>query len=207
VQVLAYEADGWGVGVLYLEGARLLHHELPRTDRSRGLTPGHGAGTDVYVGRGRLLHHEPSRTETSGGLASGHGRKGPVRCLAPDGAETASPGRDGSRLVRRLEAYFAGERVSFADVELDLSWVTAFQRALAAALRAIPYGEVVTYGELAALAGRPAAPRAAGTFCAQNRFPLVVPCHRVIAASGIGGYGSLGARYKRRLLALEGIVA
>ena len=70
----------------------------------------------------------------------------------------------------------------------------------------MPRGEVVTYGELAALAGRPGAARAAGTFCAANRFALVVPCHRVVAADGIGGYGSPGSTYKRRLLALEGVV-
>ena len=52
-------------------------------------------------------------------------------------------------------------------------------------------------------AGRGAA-RAAGTFCAENRFSLFVPCHRVVAAGGIGGYGSLGVEYKRRLLRLEG---
>ena len=77
------------------------------------------------------------------------------------------------------------------------------QRARADALRAVPRGEVVTYGELAALAGRPGAARAAGTFCAQNRLGVFVPCHRVVAAGGLGGYGSLGASYKRRLLALE----
>jgi len=61
------------------------------------------------------------------------------------------------------------------------------------------------YGELAALAGRPGAARAAGTFCAQNRFALVFPCHRVVSSTGIGGYGSAGLGLKRRLLALEGI--
>ena len=67
----------------------------------------------------------------------------------------------------------------------------------------MPRGEIVSYGELAALAGRPGAARAAGTFCAGNRFPILIPCHRVVSASGLGGYGSLGADYKRRLLALE----
>ena len=67
----------------------------------------------------------------------------------------------------------------------------------------MPYGETVTYGELAALAGRPTAARAAGTFCARNRFAVVVPCHRVVAAGGLGGYGSLGLEYKRRLLDVE----
>ena len=107
-------------------------------------------------------------------------------------------------LVERLLAYFGGERVDFGDVELDLEWTTSFQRAVAATLRRVPYGEVVTYGELAALAGHPNAQRAAGSFCAGNRFPLLVPCHRVVAANGLGAYGSLGTDYKRRLLALEG---
>ena len=79
-----------------------------------------------------------------------------------------------------------------------------FQTAVSDALRAVPYGETVTYGELAALAGHPNAHRAAGTFCARNRFPLFVPCHRVVAADGLGSYGSLGLDYKRRLLELEG---
>ena len=106
-------------------------------------------------------------------------------------------------LVVRLRAYFAGEAVSFDDVELDLDYGTEFQRALADALRAVPRGEVVTYGELAALAGRPGAARAAGSFCAHNRLSVFIPCHRVVAAGGLGGYGSLGLDYKRRLLALE----
>jgi methylated-DNA-[protein]-cysteine S-methyltransferase len=104
----------------------------------------------------------------------------------------------------RLAAYFEGERVAFDDVEVDLDWCTPLQRGIAAALRAVPYGETVTYGELAALAGRPQAPRAGGAFCSQNRLPLIFPCHRVVAAGGIGGYGSLGVEYKRRLLELEG---
>ena len=107
-------------------------------------------------------------------------------------------------LADRLTAYFAGARDDFTDVELDVSWCSAFQRATLDALRAVGYGETVTYGELAALAGAPGAARAAGTFCAQNRFGIVVPCHRVVAANGLGEYGSLGVGYKRRLLELEG---
>jgi methylated-DNA-[protein]-cysteine S-methyltransferase len=147
-----YDADGWGVGQLWLDGARLLQHELPTT--AAPAAPGH---------------------EASNGLAG------------------------------RFRAYFAGRPDDFLDVELDLEWATPFQRALADMLRAIPYGETVTYGELAALAGRPGAARAAGTFCAGNRYGLVVPCHRVVAAGGLGGYGPLGPGYKRRLLRLEGV--
>jgi methylated-DNA-[protein]-cysteine S-methyltransferase len=71
------------------------------------------------------------------------------------------------------------------------------------ALRRVRAGTTVSYGELAALAGRPNAQRAVGTFCARNRFGIVVPCHRVVSAGGIGSYGSLGIEYKRRLLELE----
>jgi methylated-DNA-[protein]-cysteine S-methyltransferase len=108
-----------------------------------------------------------------------------------------------AELAGRFASYFAGERCGFEDVELDLDGLAPFQRALVDALRSVPYSETVTYGELAALAGSPNAARAAGTFCAGNRFPIVIPCHRVVAAGGIGGFGSLGVAYKKRLLELE----
>lgn len=111
--------------------------------------------------------------------------------------------KQGCELADRLGRYFAGERDSFADVELDLEDETPLGQRLAAALREVPYGETVTYGELAALAGSPGAARAAGSFCARNRFAIVVPCHRVVGSTSLGGYGSLGLAYKQRLLALE----
>ena len=89
---------------------------------------------------------------------------------------------------------------------IDLEWATPLQRAIVDALRSVPRGEVVSYGELAALAGRPRAPRAAGAVCSANRFAFIVPCHRVVSATGIGGYGDAGIDVKRRLLALEGVV-
>ena len=109
------------------------------------------------------------------------------------------------QLVHRLHAYFEGERVEFHEVELDVEGWTEFQRSVLDALRRVPYGEVVSYSDLARLAGYPRAQRAAGTFCAGNRFPLVVPCHRVVSANGIGSYPGLGVDYKRRLLTLEGV--
>jgi methylated-DNA-[protein]-cysteine S-methyltransferase len=114
-------------------------------------------------------------------------------------------GGQGDELIGRFRAFLQGEDVSFADVAVDIEWATTFQRALVEALRAVPRREVVSYGELAALAGRPRAARAAGALCAGNRFAFVVPCHRVVAAHGIGGYGSAGVEVKRRLLALEGV--
>jgi methylated-DNA-[protein]-cysteine S-methyltransferase len=92
-------------------------------------------------------------------------------------------------------------------VPLDLSWCSPFERAVADALRRVPRGDVVTYGELAALAGHPGAQRAVGSFCARNRFAFFLPCHRVVAADGIGSYGSAGIVVKGRLLALEGVAA
>ena len=127
----------------------------------------------------------------------------PRPATVPAGEQRVPAGDCPHGLAQRLRRYFSGEREDFADVELDLDAATDFQRALTEALRAVPYGETVTYGELAALAGRPGAQRAAGTFCANNRFGVVVPCHRVVASDGIGSYGSLGTDYKRRLLELE----
>jgi methylated-DNA-[protein]-cysteine S-methyltransferase len=121
--------------------------------------------------------------------------------FGPAGGE----GGEGDELVERFRSFLGGRDDDFADLELDLDWATPFQRSLAETLRAVPRGEVVSYGELAALAGRPGAARAAGAFCAANRFAFVVPCHRVVAAGGIGGYGSAGLDVKRRLLALEGV--
>jgi methylated-DNA-[protein]-cysteine S-methyltransferase len=118
----------------------------------------------------------------------------------------SAPSPERHPLSERIRDYFAGSRDDFDDVELDLDWCTPFQRASVDAMRAIPYGETATYGELAALAGHPNAQRAVGSVCAANRFALFVPCHRVVGANGLGSYGSLGPDYKRRLLELEGVV-
>jgi methylated-DNA-[protein]-cysteine S-methyltransferase len=104
-----------------------------------------------------------------------------------------------------IVAYLAGEEVELDDVPVDLDYETEFLTNCAHALRSIPRGETVTYGELAALAGAPGAARAAGSFCARNRLGLFVPCHRVVGAGGLGSYGSLGLDYKKRLLRLEGV--
>lgn len=116
-----------------------------------------------------------------------------------------------SRLLSRIYAFFRGERVSFTADELALEasmdeWgFSPFMTSAARALVELPYGELVSYGELASLAGRPRAARAAGSFCAHNPLGLLIPCHRVISADGASGpYGSYGVTYKRRLLALEG---
>lgn len=105
--------------------------------------------------------------------------------------------------IRQLGEYFAGKRRSF---ELDLApQGTAFQLAVWRALRAIPYGETRSYGELAAAIGRRGAARAVGAANGHNPIPIIVPCHRVIGADGtLVGFGG-GLECKRQLLALEGI--
>jgi methylated-DNA-[protein]-cysteine S-methyltransferase len=111
----------------------------------------------------------------------------------------------GHPLVERLQRYFAGERVDFRGVEVELGDRTPFALRLAEAMRAIPYGETVTYGELALAAGRARAARAAGNFCAGCALAPILPVHRVVSVSGIGGWGPRGTDYKRRLLELEGV--
>ncbi|MFO8011856.1 MAG: methylated-DNA--[protein]-cysteine S-methyltransferase [Phycisphaerae bacterium] len=106
------------------------------------------------------------------------------------------------RAARELAEYAAGRRRSFT-VPVRLDGLTAFRRALARALRQVPFGRTVTYGDLARRAGRPGAARAVGRAMAANPLPILVPCHRVVAANGLGGYGG-GLALKRRLLALEG---
>jgi methylated-DNA-[protein]-cysteine S-methyltransferase len=101
----------------------------------------------------------------------------------------------------QLEEYFAGERARF-DIPIHLEG-TAFQRTVWHALTEIPYGETISYGELARRIGRPDRARAVGTANGQNPIAVIVPCHRVIGANGkLVGYGG-GLDNKRRLLELE----
>jgi methylated-DNA-[protein]-cysteine S-methyltransferase len=104
--------------------------------------------------------------------------------------------------VRELEEYFAGERRTFS-VPLAPRG-TPFQLSVWQALRAIPYGETLSYGDLACRLGCPAGARAVGLANGANPLPIIVPCHRVIGADGsLTGFGG-GLPIKRALLALEG---
>ena len=108
-------------------------------------------------------------------------------------------------LVERLQAYADGAKVDFDDVRIDDGTLTDFRRRVLRRCRGIRYGDTLTYGQLAAAAGRPRAARAVGACMASNRFPLVVPCHRVVAAGGrLAGFSAPGGvDLKRRLLDLE----
>ena len=103
---------------------------------------------------------------------------------------------------RELDEYFEGRRREF-DVRFDLRAVPSFQRTVLEELTRVPYGETATYGGLAARIGKPRAARAVGGALNRNPIPIVLPCHRVVGASGqLVGYGG-GLERKRALLELE----
>ena len=108
---------------------------------------------------------------------------------------------------RRLAAYFAGDA---AELDLPIDWqrTSGVQREVLEKLyTAVPYGRTVTYGQLADLSGTGVPARAIGTIMGSNPIPLVVPCHRVVASDGLGGYsGGTGVEVKRWLLSLEGAI-
>jgi methylated-DNA-[protein]-cysteine S-methyltransferase len=102
----------------------------------------------------------------------------------------------------QLEQFFAGGRRDF-DVRLSPVVATTFQHDVWHALERIPYGQVRTYSQVASAVKRPRAMRAVGNANHANPWPVIVPCHRVVAKDGIGGYGG-GEPVKRFLLELEG---
>jgi methylated-DNA-[protein]-cysteine S-methyltransferase len=109
------------------------------------------------------------------------------------------------RLRRELDEYFEGRRRHF-DVEPDVRGVPDYYRQVLAELARVEYGTTTTYGTLAALTGNPRAARAVGTVMNRNPIPIVLPCHRVIGASGsLTGYGG-GLDRKEHLLRLEGAI-
>jgi methylated-DNA-[protein]-cysteine S-methyltransferase len=106
---------------------------------------------------------------------------------------------------RRIRRFLAGETVDFPLNALDMNACGAFQQRVLKLAVEIPRGKVSTYGALAEKLGQPGAARAVGTALAQNPFPLVIPCHRVIRADGtLGGFGG-GLKMKRALLEAEGV--
>lgn len=141
---------------------------------------------------------------------------GVVRVLLPnedrDAALAGVANRVSARLLRaprrvdparrQLDEYFEGHRHSF-DVAIDWRLSAGFRRVALAAVAGVPYGSTATYREIATAAGNARASRAAGSACATNPTPIVVPCHRVLRADGaLGGYLG-GSALKRALLDLE----
>ncbi len=140
--------------------------------------------------------------------------KGLCSVLFPGASRLRIPGlraclslpRPGVRgVLRKFKDYFYSSGESFRELGIDLSACTVFQRRVFSALRKVPAGDTVTYGELAIRAGYPGASRAVGSAMKKNRLPVVIPCHRVLPASGGLGEYSAGKQWKELLLAHEGV--
>jgi methylated-DNA-[protein]-cysteine S-methyltransferase len=119
---------------------------------------------------------------------------------APQGLIPGGPAAD---MAREIELYFDGGLTEFK-TPIDMSSGTEFQRAVWQNLLTVPYGKVTTYGELAEKVGKPGAARAVGNAVGVNPLPIVVPCHRVVASDGLGGYTG-GIDIKKVLLGVEGV--
>ncbi len=145
--------------------------------------------------------------ETSSGLARIYfkeiGEAGFISLLKDDfkDYEFIRGGDRNLEAEKQITEYLCGTRTSF-DLELDLK-VSDFQRKVLNEVSAIPYGTVKTYGEIARKLNMPGGSRAVGTANARNPIPIIVPCHRVVAVNGLGGYGG-GLELKAKLLKLEG---
>lgn len=138
--------------------------------------------------------------ETPVGALSVTERDGALVRLAWSAAAT---GRSAllDRTVAQLRAYFAGELTEF-DLPLNVDG-SAFQKAVCEAMRAIPFGETRTYGEIARDLGAP--PQPVGNACGGNPIAVIIPCHRVLSATGLGGFsGQGGVETKVALLKHEG---
>lgn len=124
-----------------------------------------------------------------------------------DGAVEGTPPASVRDAIDRMVASLRGEADDLVDVHLDLDALPPFQRKVFEVVRSIPAGETLSYGEVAAAVGSPGAARAVGQALGRNPYPIVIPCHRVLAAGGrIGGFTAPGgASTKARMLAAEGV--
>jgi methylated-DNA-[protein]-cysteine S-methyltransferase len=124
-------------------------------------------------------------------------------------SKPADPPAHIATVIDEAKRYFAGEEIDFSAIGLDLAAVDAPRRAIYDALRKVEFGKTVTYGELARRAGAnaPQAAQEVGVAMARNPVPLIIPCHRVLAAGGkLGGFSAPGSlETKQHMLALEGV--
>lgn len=124
------------------------------------------------------------------------------------GAQPGEPPPEVSEAVAAVKRYFQGATVDFSDISLDLEGQDEFFRQIYAATRRVGWGETTTYGALAkGLGAGPEAARDVGQAMAKNPIPLIIPCHRVLAAGGkVGGFSAPGgAATKIRMLEMEGV--
>ncbi len=127
------------------------------------------------------------------------------RMLGEYEADETDPPPHIEAVITAVQELTEGGNIDLTQVRLDMSRVGSYNRRLYEAIRAIPPGQTRTYGEIAADLGEPGAARAVGRAMGHNPFPIIVPCHRVVAANGkTGGFSAYGGvRTKLRLLAIE----
>ena len=130
-------------------------------------------------------------------------KEGLLRQIEPvPAAEQDRPDPVTEQAAAELQEYFAGKRAEFTVAARPYG--TAFQQKVWSALSRVPWGRVVTYGDLAEAVGQPTACRAVANAVGKNPLLIFIPCHRVVGASGLGGF-SAGLEAKRALLTLEGV--
>lgn len=129
------------------------------------------------------------------------------RKLAASGGRPADPPQHIQAVIEKLRRYAAGEAVDFGDVPVDLQGIDDFRLAIYDAARKLGFGTTTTYGGLAAAAGYAGLARETGAALGQNPVPIIVPCHRILAAGNkIGGFSAPGgSATKEKLLAMEGV--
>jgi methylated-DNA-[protein]-cysteine S-methyltransferase len=178
------------------ERASATAHALGLTDVSYAIEPSPVGDLLVAVTQRGLIRLAYNANETAETVLEELARRVSPRVVEAPGALD---------LVRReLDEYFEGKRTAF-DIPVDWRLHDGFGRRVLRATSRIPFGKVLTYGEVAAKAGSPRAYRAAGNALGSNRMPIVVPCHRVVATGGkLGGYTG-GIERKEYLLGLEGV--
>lgn len=157
-----------------------------------------GFGVLAANENGLVAHHLPYGSACAGDALE------LAAALHPEATKESALTRDAAALMAR---YFAGEKVSF-DFALELQGFTQFQVAVYRFVAKIPYGKVLSYLEVAAACGSPKGARAVGGAMARNALPILIPCHRVVGASGVmtGFTAPGGVASKRELLSMEGAV-
>jgi methylated-DNA-[protein]-cysteine S-methyltransferase len=162
----------------------------------------------VKVAIGRVPGGPPKETwvaASSRGVVLIHlsgGRKRLIKSLAQRGFVPGGPKVWVAPALRQIREYYAGRRRRFS-FRICPDELAPFFSRVVRCLCKVPYGKTITYGELARRAGSPRACRAVGNAMAHNDLPLIIPCHRVVATQGLGGFGG-GLRLKQDLLRLEG---
>ncbi|QWV98328.1 methylated-DNA--[protein]-cysteine S-methyltransferase [Geomonas nitrogeniifigens] len=156
-----------------------------------------GYGVLAASGKGVVAHHLPYGTASAGDALE------LAATLYPQASGESALTAQGAALLQR---YFAGERVVF-DLPLDLDGCTPFQKEVYRVVASIPYGSVFSYQEVADACGSPRGARAIGGAMARNLLPIIIPCHRVVGASGVmtGFTAPGGTDSKRGLLLMEGV--